>query len=97
MPGLEATNPGLKIKNISRFFRQKDSTTDGIYSDVESGFRVPRFDLSVSTMFRLALRQTPSDISFKTHSVGEIKRSMLDFIQSDDEFLAFMKNVTCLF
>ena len=97
MPELETSNPGLKIKDISRFFRQKDSTTDGIYSDVESGFRVPRFDLSGSTMFRLALRHTPSDISSKRHSVEEIKKSMLDFIQSEDEFLAFMKNVTCLF
>jgi hypothetical protein len=45
-------------------------------------------------MFRLALRQTHSNICMKTYSDDEIKRSIRDFIQSDDEFLAFLNNVT---
>ena len=70
------------------------SDNHGIYADVASGFQVPGFDLNKSTMFRLSLRQSPSDICMKTYSGGEISELMQNFAQSDDEFLAFLNNVT---
>ena len=89
IPGLDSTNPGLRIKDVSSVFNQ----SNGVYSDVANGFQVPGFDLNYSTMFRLSLRQIPSIICPKTHSVKEIRDLMEIFIQFNDSFLVFLKNV----
>ena len=89
IPGLDSTNPGLRIKDVSSVFNQ----SNGIYTDVANGFEVPGFDLNNSTMFRLSLRQQPSDICSMTYSVNKMNELLDSFIHFDDAFLIFLKNV----
>ena len=89
-PDMERIDPGRWIEDANSYFNQ----SDGIYSDVGSGFQVPFFELDKSTMFRLSLRQEPSGICTMTHSIEAIRELIESFLKIDDTFLVFIKNVT---
>ena len=91
---LANSESGLRISNIEKYFKKNDNEIGcEIYRDVAAGFEVPGFDLNSSTMFRLALRSTPSNISGVTFDCNSIRKTIEQFLSQDDDFLIFLKKV----
>ena len=85
-PDLEVNDPGFLIRNA------QETLTNSIFSDVLSGFQVNGVNLANSTLFRLPLRQSESDIS-KSVKVHEIQQWLRDFNKDCHNILLFLKNI----
>lgn len=91
LDNLDKSNPGLHIDNCGRYF--DETTGGGIFRDVLSGFEVPEFELTGATMFRLALRTVRTNISELTFDCFKIRATIDKFLNENDDFLMFLKNV----
>jgi sacsin len=86
-PDLDMSDPGYLIRNAEKKLK------NSIFSDVLSGFELNGVGLKKSTLFRLPLRKSKSNISDSVDA-DQVKELMNEFIITSKHVLLFLKSVT---